>query len=69
MPPQPSRGLMLHFGVNTYHDVEWSDGSLDPTPVNAAAFDADAIAAAAGRRIKGDVAALLRPSKCSALVR
>ncbi len=23
-------GLMLHFGINTYHGLEWSDGTLDP---------------------------------------
>ncbi len=24
------RGLFAHYGINTYHDVEWSKGDLDP---------------------------------------
>lgn len=24
-------GLFIHFGINTCYDVEWSDGSLDPS--------------------------------------
>jgi alpha-L-fucosidase len=42
--PQPSTlqrswmdlqfGMFIHFGVNTYYDKEWSDGTLDPYRVN-----------------------------------
>jgi hypothetical protein len=27
-------GMFIHFGVNTYYDKEWSDGTLDPYRVN-----------------------------------
>lgn len=27
-------GMFIHFGINTYYDVEWSDGTLDPYRVN-----------------------------------
>jgi len=27
-------GMFIHFGINTYFDKEWSDGSLDPYRVN-----------------------------------
>lgn len=27
-------GMLIHFGINTYYDLEWSDGSLDPYRVN-----------------------------------
>jgi len=27
-------GMFVHFGINTYFDTEWSDGSLDPYRVN-----------------------------------
>jgi alpha-L-fucosidase len=34
-------GMMVHFGVNTYYDVEWSDGTLDQQKVNPAELDTD----------------------------
>ena len=27
-------GMFIHFGINTYYDKEWSDGTLDPYRVN-----------------------------------
>jgi alpha-L-fucosidase len=27
-------GMFIHFGINTYYDTEWSDGTLDPYRVN-----------------------------------
>jgi alpha-L-fucosidase len=27
-------GMFIHFGINTYFDTEWSDGTLDPYRVN-----------------------------------
>lgn len=27
-------GMFIHFGINTYYDLEWSDGTLDPYRVN-----------------------------------
>ncbi len=32
-------GLFIHFGVNTYYDKEWSDGTLDPYRVNPTALN------------------------------
>jgi alpha-L-fucosidase len=34
-------GLFLHFGINTYYDLEWSDGTLDPAAYNPAELDTD----------------------------
>ncbi len=34
-------GMFIHFGINTYYDVEWSDGSLDPAKVNPTSLDTD----------------------------
>jgi alpha-L-fucosidase len=34
-------GLFLHFGINTFYDVEWSDGTLDPTAYNPTELDTD----------------------------
>ncbi|WP_329376502.1 alpha-L-fucosidase [Streptomyces sp. NBC_01351] len=33
-------GLFLHFGVNTFHGREWSDGTLDPAGFDPSALDA-----------------------------
>lgn len=33
-------GLFLHFGLNTFHGKEWSDGTLDPTTFDPADLDA-----------------------------
>lgn len=33
-------GLFLHFGINTFNDAEWSDGTLSPETFNPSAFDA-----------------------------
>lgn len=40
-------GLFIHFGINTYYDVEWSDGTLDPVKFNPAQLDTDQWCAAA----------------------
>ena len=32
-------GMFIHFGVNTYYDKEWSDGTLDPYRVNPAGLN------------------------------
>ena len=32
-------GLFLHFGINTFHGAEWSDGTLDPAGFDPAALD------------------------------
>lgn len=34
-------GLFIHFGINTYYDVEWSDGTLDPSRFNPTELDTD----------------------------
>lgn len=34
-------GMFIHFGVNTYHDAEWSDGSLDQSKFNPDQIDTD----------------------------
>ena len=46
-------GLFVHFGINTYYDVEWSDGTLDPSRFNPTELDTDGwcrAARAAGMR-------------------
>ncbi|MGB3778058.1 MAG: alpha-L-fucosidase [Tunicatimonas sp.] len=46
-------GLFIHFGINTYYDMEWSDGTLDPARFNPTQLDTDqwcAAAKAAGMR-------------------
>jgi alpha-L-fucosidase len=46
-------GLFVHFGINTYYDVEWSDGTLDPARVAPERLDTDQwcrAAAAAGMK-------------------
>ncbi len=34
-------GMFLHFGINTFYDHEWSDGSLPPSLYHPAQVDAD----------------------------
>ena len=34
-------GMFIHFGINTYYDKEWSDGTLDPYRVNPARLETD----------------------------
>lgn len=34
-------GMFIHFSINTFHDTEWSDGSLSPSSYNPTAVDAD----------------------------
>jgi len=34
-------GMFLHFGINTYYDKEWSDGTLDPSKINPIELDTD----------------------------
>lgn len=34
-------GMFLHFGINTYYDMEWSDGTLDPVKFNPGELDTD----------------------------
>ena len=46
-------GMFVHFGINTFYDVEWSDGKLDPQAFNPAEFDPDQwcrVARAAGMK-------------------
>jgi alpha-L-fucosidase len=48
--------LFLHFGINTFHGKEWSDGTLDPHTFNPTELDArqwvdTAVAAGAGHVI------------------
>ncbi len=46
-------GMFIHFGINTYYNVEWSDGSLDPSKVNPVNLDTDQwckVAKAAGMK-------------------
>jgi len=40
-------GLFLHFGINTYYDLEWSDGTLDPRKYNPIELNTDQWCAAA----------------------
>jgi alpha-L-fucosidase len=34
-------GMFVHFGINTYYDKEWSDGTFDPYRVNPVGLDTD----------------------------
>lgn len=34
-------GMFIHFGINTYYDKEWSDGTLDPKAFNPKELDTD----------------------------
>jgi alpha-L-fucosidase len=34
-------GMFVHFGINTYYDAEWSDGTLDPSKFNPEKLDTD----------------------------
>jgi alpha-L-fucosidase len=34
-------GMFVHFGINTYYDTEWSDGTLDPVKFNPTELDTD----------------------------
>ncbi len=34
-------GLFVHFGINTYYDLEWSDGTLSPVRFNPTQLDTD----------------------------
>jgi alpha-L-fucosidase len=34
-------GMFVHFGINTYYDKEWSDGTLDPWGFNPGTVDTD----------------------------
>ncbi len=34
-------GMFVHFGINTYYDTEWSDGTLDPVRFNPTELDTD----------------------------
>ncbi|MGQ9698868.1 MAG: alpha-L-fucosidase [Armatimonadota bacterium] len=33
-------GMFCHFSINTFHNMEWSDGTLDPKTFNPSDFDA-----------------------------
>jgi len=46
-------GMFVHFGINTYYDREWSDGTLDPSSFNPTNLDTDQwcrVAKAAGMK-------------------
>jgi alpha-L-fucosidase len=46
-------GMFVHFGINTYYDMEWSDGTLDPVKFNPTQLDTDQwcrVAKAAGMK-------------------
>jgi alpha-L-fucosidase len=34
-------GMFIHFGINTYYDKEWSDGTLDPVAFNPTKLNTD----------------------------
>lgn len=34
-------GMFIHYGINTYYDKEWSDGTLDKMSVNPTELDTD----------------------------
>ncbi|MCS7005661.1 MAG: alpha-L-fucosidase [Cytophagales bacterium] len=34
-------GMFIHFGINTYYDKEWSDGTLSPSKYNPTELDTD----------------------------
>lgn len=34
-------GLMMHFGINTFNTLQWSDGTIDPSTYNPETIDAD----------------------------
>ena len=34
-------GMFIHFGINTFHDMEWTDGSLPASSYNPTAVDAE----------------------------
>lgn len=34
-------GMFIHFGINTFYDMEWSDGTLDPVAYNPSQLDPD----------------------------
>jgi alpha-L-fucosidase len=34
-------GMFIHFGINTFHDMEWTDGSKLPSSYNPTTIDAD----------------------------
>jgi len=38
---QRKYGMFIHFSINTFHDVEWSDGTLPASSYNPTAVDAD----------------------------
>lgn len=34
-------GMFIHFGINTYNEVEWSDGTLPAASYHPTALDTD----------------------------
>ena len=38
---QRKYGMFIHFSINTFHDVEWSDGTLPASSYNPTTVDAD----------------------------